>query len=155
MRSFAFSLQSFLTFRSHLKERAAQACVRTLWELQNTTLECQRCLADLKSWQKARREQQADPLLAADLMRNNLLANEFYQRWMIQERLRQKMENRVKEALEYWEETRRKDEILERLKQRNLNAWTKERENQEQKLNDERASIMAFRRTQRQMTTHE
>ena len=58
--------------------------------------------------------------------------------------MRQKDGESGQGALEYWEETRRKEEILERLKQRNLNAWTKERENQEQKLNDERASIMAF-----------
>jgi len=146
MRAFTYPLQSLLTFRAHLKEQASQAWVKALWELQTTTLECQHLLVHLKSWQQTRRAQQSGTVLAGDLTRNNMVAHEIYQQWVTHERLRQSLAQQAREALEKWREARRKEEILERLKQRSLMTWNREQEKQAQKIIDERASFMVFQR---------
>ncbi|MBI4023669.1 MAG: flagellar FliJ family protein [Verrucomicrobia bacterium] len=152
MKAYSFPLQSLLTYRAHLKEQASQAWAKALAELQAATQECQQLLSELKSWQDARRKQHARSIRAGDLARNNAIAQEFYQQWVIRERLRQNLEHQARQAMQRWNDARRNEEIISRLRQRSWTSWTREQERDEQKNIDERASIQVFRRTQRPLS---
>jgi flagellar biosynthesis chaperone FliJ len=150
MKRFAFNLQNLLTLRAHRKEEAARAWMKALYNLQVATTEAGRARTNLNAWHETQREQRMGPVLACDLIRNQQTAQQFYTHWVLCERLRRATETRASQALENWHEARRKEEILKRLKNRSWTNWLSRREKEEQKINDERASIQAFRRLKQQ-----
>ncbi|MDD2709694.1 MAG: hypothetical protein PHV34_17035 [Verrucomicrobiae bacterium] len=144
MKRFRFSLQSLLQLRNHQKEMAAQAWMKALANLQAAVNATQKALASLQAWQRTHRLQAGDRILARDLIRNQQATQGFYHQWINCERIRKAMEHRAREVLSKWNEARRKEEILERIKNRRRAQWQKECDLEEQKINDERAGILAF-----------
>jgi flagellar export protein FliJ len=145
MKAFQFSLQSLLVLRTYRKELAYQRWTQAVKEYQQVALESERARTALMAWQEARRKQQSGMMLARDLVRNQKSAAEFYRAWVHFSRLKQDMENKVRQAMREWTEARREEEILERLRKRSWMKWQSEAEKEEQKLNDERATLMAYR----------
>ena len=146
MRNFTFSLQSLLLLRSHIREQAFQEWVRAMQELQKAVLDSQRAHARLESWLEVQREQQTKAVSVQELRRSYEAAYEFYRQWMEREQRRQAIENLVRQTQVRWQEAQKNEEVLERLKHRAWTEWTQKKEKEEQKLSDERASILSFRR---------
>ena len=148
MKNFTFTLESLFALRIHQEGEKLMAWAKALQEAHAVARECEVLRAELQQWQAFRRAQQQGVISVADLRRNHQAANEFYVRWLTRERLRQGLERRAVEAFQTWREANRKEEILRNLRGRALTRWNKEREQQEQKEIDERATFQMARRQQ-------
>lgn len=147
MKAFKFSLESLLILRRQQKEKALQDWMEATQELQRVILLSQRAYSDLKSWFNMQREQHAGVTQVGELIQSHLIASDLQKIWFLQEQRRRNVESRVQETLRKWEEARKNEEIVEKLKQRSRQKWVKEKENFEQKSNDEWAGALVFRKT--------
>lgn len=147
MKAFRFPLESVLVLRTQLQEQAFQKWAQAMQELRRAKEEGQRLLAELNAWMDVRRNQQEGTVLAGDLSRNQRSAHVFFSLWTEHLKLEQLFEQRAQQALNTWQEARKKQEILERLKNRSRLRWSQESDREEQKISDERATLLAFQKT--------
>jgi flagellar export protein FliJ len=153
MKNFTFSLKALLVLRTQQKEQALQVWALASQELHQNNLELQRIQTQMKNWQNLHREKQASAISAGDLTRNHQATEQLYKNWLGHVRLHQRLQNRVRETLAKWHEARQKEEMMENLKKKAFFSWSKEFEREEQKLNDERASLLAFHNNSNQSIT--
>ena len=150
MKAFRFSLESVLVLRKQLQEQAFQKWAQAVQELKRARDEGQRIQREIDAWNVVRREQQVGAVMAEELIRSQRAALVFHRIWNEHQRLEQILDQRVQQALHLWHEARRKQEILERLKKRSRMRWLQENDREEQKINDERAMVLAYRKKMRQ-----
>ena len=154
MKAFTFSLEALLKIRTQQKEQALQTWASACQDLQQNTRELTRMQEELKIWHGLHREEHKRSITAGDMSRDQKSTEELFRRWLSHQRLQVRLQNRVHETLHLWNEARKKEEIVERLKKRAFAAWSREWEREEQKLQDERAGILAFLNPARTQLTH-
>lgn len=144
MKAFKFSLEALLSLRTQQKEQALLVWAAACQDLRANTQELHRLNQELQNWHALHREKQAGIITAGDFSRDQKSTEELSRRHLTHQRLQIRLQNRVNETLQAWSEAGKKEEILERLKKRSLAAWSREWEREEQKLQDDRASVLAF-----------
>jgi flagellar export protein FliJ len=144
MKSFTFSLEALLRIRAQQKEQALLVWAAACQDLRLNTEEIDRLQKELQVWHTLHREKHGDIITAGDFSRDQKSTEELFRRFLSHQRLQVRLQNRVNETLQVWNEARKKEEILERLKKRSFATWTREWEREEQKLQDDRSSILAF-----------
>jgi flagellar export protein FliJ len=146
MKGFTFSLETVLRLRTQHKEQMLQRYAAANRELQQSLLEQLRLGEQIKSWQ-ARCREQLHLSGAGELFRLQQATDVLQRQWLEKDRLRIQLENRVRQALAVYQEARKREEIIEKLKDRARKNWLIEMERKEQRLNDERATLMSARLT--------
>jgi flagellar export protein FliJ len=146
MKAFKFNLQSLLQLRNQIKEQLFQNWATSAQALQKTIQEKERLEGQLHSWQENYRKNYSQAVPVLDFWREQRAASVLQHHLLEQDRARQHLDNRTRQALQAWQEARRKEEVLERLKGRAKMDWVRDYERQEQKLSDERASSQAMKR---------
>lgn len=154
MKAFKFSLDALLKIRAQQKEQALQAWAAACQDLRLNTQELDHIQNELKTWHALHREAHGGMITAGDLSRDQKSTEELFRRWLSHQRLQVRLQNRVNETLQLWNEARKKEEIVERLKKRAFTTWTREWEREEQKLQDDRSSILAFFNPTRTQLSH-
>jgi flagellar FliJ protein len=141
MKNFNFKLQSLLQLRNQIREQLFHNWAASTQALQRAQQEKERLKTQIDSWQTTYRTSQGNGMSGKDFWREQQAAAVLQHHWLEQDRLKQHLESRTKQAFQAWQEARKKEDILERLKERAKKDWLKDFERHEQKLSDERASL--------------
>lgn len=154
MKAYSFNLENLLLLRTQSADLAFQKWAKAVQNLQQVLQEKKRIERQLQAWQDEQRTLQATTIRAGDLFRSHQSLLVFQRLLQGQDQLRQIMDQQVQQTLKDWTEIHRKQEILERLKKRSWERWVQESERQDQRLNDERATILAYQNTGRNPFAH-
>src|SRR4051812_14418509 len=116
MKAFKFHLQSLLQLRSQIKEQLFQNWAASTLAFNKAAQEKKRLENQLTTWQDNYRETHSQAMSGRDFWREQRAASVLHHHWIEQDRSRQHLENRTRQALHIWQEARRKEEVLEKLK---------------------------------------
>lgn len=144
MKKFNFQLQTLLQLRHQIKEQLFQNWVTANQTFQKVKQEREQLEQKLNNWQENYRQNSGRSMSGTDFWHEQRAASVLRQQWTERSKAQEYLEQRAKAAFMAWQEARKKEEALEKLKDRSKLEWFKDWERQEQKVQDERAGFQFY-----------